>query len=35
MSVYSTGVDAYRDTTKWLTAFVPIVSLATAILDPV
>jgi hypothetical protein len=32
MSVYSTGVDAYRDTTKWLTAFVPIVSLATAIL---
>lgn len=31
MSVYSTGVDAYRDTTKWLAAFVPVVSLATAI----
>lgn len=32
MSVYSTGVDAYRDTTKWLAAFVPIVALATATL---
>lgn len=32
MSVYSTAVTAYRDTTKWLAAFVPVVSLATAIL---
>jgi hypothetical protein len=32
VSIYSTGVDAYRDTTKWLAAFVPAVSLATAIL---
>lgn len=32
MSIYSSGVGAYRDTTKWLTAFVPITSLATAAL---
>lgn len=30
MSVYSSGVDAYRDTTKWLSAFVPVASLITA-----
>lgn len=32
MSIYSDGVAAYRDTTKWLTAFVPITSLAAAAL---
>lgn len=30
MSLYSTGVDAYRDTTKWLVAFVPITAIAGA-----
>lgn len=30
MSVYSTAVDAYRDTTKWLTAFLPIAGLTTS-----
>lgn len=29
-SVYSTGVEAYRETTKWLAAFVPVTSLVTA-----
>lgn len=31
MSVYGTAVDAYRDTTKWLAAFLPVSALATAI----
>ena len=30
MSVYSTGADAFRETTKWLVAFVPIAALGTA-----
>lgn len=30
MSVYSSAVDAYRETTKWLTAFLPITALASA-----
>ena len=30
MSVYSAGADAFRDTTKWLVAFVPIAALGTA-----
>lgn len=30
MSVYSAGSDAFRDTTKWLVAFVPISALGTA-----
>lgn len=30
MSVYDSGVAAYRDTTKWLVAFVPIVSILAA-----
>lgn len=30
MPVYDGGVTAYRDTTKWLTAFVPLASLAAA-----
>ncbi|QIK66841.1 hypothetical protein G7072_11250 [Nocardioides sp. HDW12B] len=30
MSVYDSGVSAYRDTTKWLVAFVPIGSLIAA-----
>lgn len=31
MSVYSSGTEAYRDTTKWLTAFVPVTALASVI----
>lgn len=30
MALYDSGVAAYRDTTKWLTAFVPLGSLAAA-----
>lgn len=30
MSVYSSGVTAYRDTTKWLAAFVPVTALVSA-----
>ena len=30
MSVYSTGAEAYRDTTKWLIALVPLASLVAA-----
>ena len=30
MSVYASGVAAYRDTTKWLAAFVPVTALVTA-----
>ena len=30
MFVYSAGADAFRDTTKWLVAFVPIAALGTA-----
>lgn len=30
MSVYGSAVDAYRDTTKWLTAFLPITALVSA-----
>ncbi|MGJ7440973.1 hypothetical protein [Aquipuribacter sp. MA13-6] len=30
MSVYSTAVDAYRDTTKWLVTFAPITAALTA-----
>lgn len=31
MSVYSSGVTAYRDTTKWLAAFVPVTGLVSAV----
>lgn len=31
MSVYRTGVGAYRDTTKWLAAFVPITTLVAGL----
>ena len=27
MSIYDSGSDAFRDTTKWLVAFVPVVSI--------
>ncbi len=30
MTVYSTGVESYRDTTKWLLALVPLASLVAA-----
>lgn len=30
MSIYGTGSEAFRDTTKWLVAFVPIASLVAA-----
>jgi hypothetical protein len=30
VSIYSTGAEAFRDTTKWLVAFVPIASIVTA-----
>lgn len=30
MSIYSTGAEAYRDTTKWLIALVPLASLVAA-----
>jgi len=30
MSVYESGVTAYRDTTKWLVAFVPLGSILAA-----
>jgi hypothetical protein len=30
VSVYSGGVEAYRETTKWLTAFLPVTALVTA-----
>lgn len=31
MSVYADGVAAYRDSTKWLVAFVPITTVATGL----
>lgn len=36
MSIYDTGADAFRDTTKWLVAFVPIASIVavTAAIGP-
>jgi hypothetical protein len=30
VSIYSTGAEAFRDTTKWLVAFVPIASIVAA-----
>lgn len=30
VSIYSTGAEAYRDTTKWLVAFVPVATLVAA-----
>lgn len=30
MSIYKSGVDAYRDTTKWLAAFTPATAIITA-----
>lgn len=29
MSIYKSGVDAYRDTTKWLVAFIPVTAITT------
>lgn len=29
MSIYKSGVDAYRETTKWLVAFIPVTAITT------